>query len=53
MSVYYFKTEGTVIKFSKKEKKKAKGGVLSPSLLISAVCVLFSDGEGLGRLCGR
>lgn len=52
MSVYYFKTEGTVIKFSKKEKK-AEGGVPSPSPLISAVCVLFSGGEGLGRLCGR
>lgn len=53
MSVYYFKTEGTVIKFSKKEKKKAEGGVPSSSPLISAVCVLFSGGEGLGKLCGR
>lgn len=54
MNVGLFKTEGTVIKFSKKEKKKGGGGgVQSCHPLISAVCLLFRGGEGLGRLCGR
>lgn len=35
------------------EKKKEERGVQSRSPLISVVCLLFSGGEGLERLCGR
>lgn len=47
MSVYYFKIEGRVIKFSKKEKeKKAKGGVPSPFNISSVCSVQWWGGVG-------